>query len=106
MNSMKQTDESKMDGNRETSVAICAAFQPGWEMLQFALAQSHTIQFVATSSRDNDYEERIAELCRRHSIPCLRRADVNSTEFRDELRQHEIKLEAPSKPFQNSEQAG
>jgi perosamine synthetase len=92
MTSMKQTIKSKMGDHRETSVAICAAFQPGWEMLQFAVAQSHTVCFVATSSRDDEYEERIAELCRLHNIPCLRRADVNSAEFRGELRQHEIEL--------------
>jgi len=70
-----------------TRTGICAAFEAGFEALQFALQQSHPIAFVATSASDSSpFEEKIAALAIRRGLAVYRKIDANSLEFRAVLK--------------------
>ncbi len=78
---------------KKRKIAICAAFEPGQEIIDFCLAQPFPLEFVATCAQDKSpFEAKIAEACERAGIPIYRHVDVNTPAFRSQLREHQIDL--------------
>ena len=74
-------------------IAFCAANDIGSRAFQFAAAQAHRIEFVATCAADAPgYQAHIEAAAEAHGVPVLRHADPNSEAFISMIREREIDL--------------
>jgi len=89
------TQKLTMTGTNKKSVnlAICAAFEPGLELVSFLTKRSLHLKFVATSQRDlSPYEPKIAKICQDQKIKILRKTNTSNQEFIDNLKKFQIDL--------------
>src|SRR3989344_6232077 len=71
-----------MINEQKLKVGLCAFGANGYEMAKFAIEFGHPLLWVTTCMKDNsEYEAKIADLCAKHNIPCIRKADSKSPEF-------------------------
>jgi methionyl-tRNA formyltransferase len=71
-----------MESERKLKIGLCASGVNGYEMARFAIEFGHMILWVATCVKDeSEYEAKIADLCKKHNIRCIRKADSKSPEF-------------------------
>lgn len=78
--------------DRPPRVVVCAANRVGRDLVDW-LGSHHDedVEFVATvAADDSGYEEAIASQCDEHGLRCYRRANLNSSVFRDRLRDDDI----------------
>ena len=74
-------------------IALCAAYANGYTLVDFVLREDHPIEFIVTCNKDtSEYEEKIAALCEKKGIPCLRKMDANSPAVIEELKKRSIDL--------------
>jgi len=86
---MKKKD-SKMNTPK---IGICAAFEQGYETLQFVFKQGFDIEFVASCHRDKTkYKRYIHDLCLKNETEIVRNVNVNEDNFNSFLSKKNIDI--------------
>jgi methionyl-tRNA formyltransferase len=74
-------------------IGVCAAFKAGFILSNFLLNSKHDIEFVVTSDKDDSpYEKDIVKLCEEKNIKIYRHQNVNTPEFIEIIKSHNIDL--------------
>lgn len=74
-------------------IGVCAAFQHGFEVLEFIFLQGREIRFVATSKRDkSEYKDQIVQLCKDNEVEMFTDITGNEAIFVSFLRDENIDI--------------
>lgn len=75
------------------NIGLCASGKNGYDMVKFAINAGHPIKWVTTCDRDkSDYEGKIASLCKKNGVPCMRKVNANDEKFVAKIKHDKIDI--------------